>query len=508
MTLSKDHYVHLQNGRFNDHTETSAHDIDAMLQSYFASPSQHGLLLHFHGGLVAKDSGKEIAEKLTVRFGHNTHFVGFVWESGALETVKNNLNEIATEELFQRLLGKAVVWILKRLALDLESTKGISGKGVATNGVVNEVQVESEIRSWLNSTAAPSRHAPYDELEGELQPDQGTALEPDQADPEIQIDIESDGPLRVALDHVSNGQLGAPKMATSKGGFVTGSANTLMSEEGLAKLREPALSGAKGLLSSAKLALYVTKIVFRSVWRLSCGHGHGIYTTAVEEILREFYIGAAGKSFFWDRMKQDTHDAFGADEDLCGGTAFLKRLRQQMEANGHSPRITLSGHSTGAIYICHFLDAAAKWVPDLKFDVVLLAPAASCELFGKTVIKHKTRINGFRCFAMRDDLERNDRLVSLLYPRSLLYFVSGVVESSQSADVPLVGMQRYHSQKKPYKGAGMDEMARFFSAGPNRGVWSSSVGQPGLESEAAHHGDFDDDPKTLDSVAHILAERF
>lgn len=514
MTLSKLHYIHLENGRFNAKTETSAADLDTLLDTCFAAPPPNGLLIHFHGGLVPMQRGKAIAEKLTKRFEPATHVVGFVWESGFFEATKNNLGEIAKEELFQRLLGKVVVWALKRWVPGAEGFKsaGAAGfKGVGAGGVVNEVAVEAEIRAWLADGTSPTGRPPYEDREGEDEADEEAPVaEPTEADPEIQMDVEADGALGNALGQVSNRQLATPEIATTKGGFVRGSATTLMDEDGLAKLREPAVAGEKGLLSMLKLAFYVTKIVFRVVRRLVKGRGHGLYTTAVEEILREFYVGAVGKVFFWDRMKQDTRDAFGTDPD-CGGTAFLKRLAARVGAGQPAPQITLCGHSTGAIYVCHFLEAAAKWLPEVKFNVIFLAPAVTTELFGQTLDRHAGRIAHFRSFAMSDTLEKKDRLVPILYPRSLLYFVSGVVESKDSADVPLVGMKRYFSGQKPYTGKkmpGVDQVRGFLSVSPSAGVWSIATGSAGQESASANHGDFDDDAKTLDSIKHALAHGF
>ncbi len=512
MPLSKLNYVHLESGRFTAGTETSAEDIDTLLDSFFAAPPKEGLFLHFHGGLVSRTAGKEIAEKMVGRFGELAHVVGFVWESGFFETVPNNLKEIAKEELFQRLLIKVMTWALKKWAPGVDGLVGVEGlKGVESGGVVDELAMSARIRAWLETGVSADGRAPYDDVEAEWSIDGDQVAEPLAADVEITADIEQDPQLGEALAKVSNDQLAEPVAVTSKGGAVLGSTSTLMDEDALARLREPAVAGEKGILSTLKLAYYTTKIVYRVIRRMASGRGHGLYTTAVEEILREFYVGAVGTLLFWHPMQKDTIDAFGADPDLCGGTAFLKRLRDRLDAGEKVPRITLCGHSTGAIYICRFLAAAAHWLPDLRFDVIFLAPAVTSQLFAETLAAHRERIRGFRSFAMHDALEKRDRLVQILYPRSLLYFVSGVVESEKEADIPLVGMERFFSGNKPYTGAkmpGVDAVRLFLASDQHFGVWSEAKGTVGQETSSAKHGNFDDDPATLASIRSMLVNGF
>ena len=108
-----------------------------------------------------------------------------------------------------------------------------------------------------------------------------------------------------------------------------------------------------------KVAKAVTLVVIRVVRRFRTGRAHGGYVTVVEESLRELYVDKIGRTLWWDRMKTDTADAF-KDGPEYGGTAFLTELEAQLKGRAAHPKITLVGHSTGAIYICNFLKAAAK----------------------------------------------------------------------------------------------------------------------------------------------------
>src|ERR1051326_6028432 len=103
--------------------------------------------------------------------------------------------------------------------------------------------------------------------------------------------------------------------------------------------------------------------------------------------------------------------------------------------------ITLVGHSTGAVYINNLINRAAQALPNTKFNVVLLAPASRMDDFALVLGKHNNSIANFRMFSMTDASEAKDHLLGIIYPRSLLYFISGVLEGE--ADVPIVGMNRF-----------------------------------------------------------------
>jgi hypothetical protein len=109
---------------------------------------------------------------------------------------------------------------------------------------------------------------------------------------------------------------------------------------------------------------------------------------------------------------------------------------------------------------------------------------------------------------MRDDYEVQDCLVRGVYTRSLLYFISGVLEGE--ADMPLAGMHRYHSGIKPYNTPLLDEVRTFLTENVNHLVLSDSAkirpeSLPGFRSSSLTHGGFDDDPFTRASLKHIIA---
>ncbi|MCK7495131.1 MAG: hypothetical protein MZW92_31585 [Comamonadaceae bacterium] len=110
-----------------------------------------------------------------------------------------------------------------------------------------------------------------------------------------------------------------------------------------------------------------------------------------------------GKALQWNRMKQDTGGRLRARSSVHAGTALLARLRDAIARGMKLDRITLVGHSTGAIYIAHWLAHSRDYLPaTLKQDIVYLAPAITYDLFARTLDTHGARVGGFRLFGMQD----------------------------------------------------------------------------------------------------------
>jgi hypothetical protein len=230
-------------------------------------------------------------------------------------------------------------------------------------------------------------------------------------------------------------------------------------------------------------------------------------------------------------MKQNCDDAFFPDENRAG-TAMLKRIGAELDGGRKLKRITLVGHSTGAIYICEWLKAAnAVLANEVKFDVVFLAPAVTYARFGATLKQFGDRIRSFRMFAMHDQLERNDQVWGddltgkqdwrrFIYPSSLLYLVSGILESREAPDadpvdepdMPLVGMQRYFTGSGIYGAKDFPEVVQvrtWLAAHANSLVWSVADGVgDGLNCKCNDHGGFDNETNTLASLRHIVMSGF
>ncbi|MCB1035091.1 MAG: alpha/beta hydrolase, partial [Acidobacteria bacterium] len=477
------------------------------------------VVLHFHGGLVKKAKALAKAEELTpVYQAAGAHPVFFVWESGLLETLSHNLHEISKEKIFKILVKK----VLKHAAGKLFDT----GPAKSATGVL---QLPTDIEVAVELQKLEAGEEPYGHLKAPADLDDLTDPQEERFESELSADSQFSKEVEAIVAAAHPEQI----ETTAKGVTAVDrkSGRTLMSPEVIDELVEDRsqaeAAGAKGVLSTAKLVLKAGKILFRVVRRMRKGRGHGLYVTVVEEILRELYIANVG-SEVWGMMKKETADTFenAGKDPKRGGWLFVEELGR-LSQQGHRPEITLVGHSTGAVFICHLLAhvAAARQDPDHPLpadftfkNVVFLAPAVSCALFADTLDKYAKLMDSFRMFTMTDANESDDTLVKVIYPRSLLYFVSGVVERETNGagtfDLPLVGMERYFTDAGTYSMAEVATVRDYVQAKDTRAVWSDEDRGEGLASNSFSHSDFDEigqnpdgsERTTMKSVQHIIAQ--
>jgi hypothetical protein len=267
----------------------------------------------------------------------------------------------------------------------------------------------------------------------------------------------------------------------------------------------------------------IANVIASILRREATGHDHGMPNTVVEELLRAFFLGEVGASI-WTAMKDSTARAFLPDPERYVGTAMIKELVALYESGqaGKNARITLIGHSAGAVYISNFLKAMTMtlqgktYADSIRFDVILMAPAARVDLFADTLFAYGTLIRNCRIYEMSVALESTDILVDEpvirdLYTSSLLYFISGVLEDPDG-DTPILGMKRYFTGKKPFAPGqvrSIDTVSAFYSQHSHATVCSDTKSddpQPplGQRCTSHHHGGFPIDPGTLQSVCYLL----
>lgn len=520
--LDKNHCIHLKNGHFSPKTETQAADIGPLMGAFGASDSPSGLVVHFHGGLVSYASGKGIAQALTPVYKEaGAYPVFFVWEAGPLEAIFNNLGDIGQEKIFREWVRKAIEFVLRRLG-------GVIGsRGVAAS--VDPQAVAQVTDEWFKGSAGPVPYEDFVLLPGTDRTRAATTASAEALRMEIQANLEMDQRFREAIEAVSNGLLPPGEGVSTRGVGTRAATNTLMDPKALAEMVEAPAHGKRGVISLLKAAAAIAEVVFKVVGRFIAGRDHGLYGTVVEEVLRHFYVDKLGKCLLWNQMKKDTADAFMekvVQGNEPGGTMFLKALADHLAKigpGGPRPRVTLVGHSTGAVYICNLLAAAGRWLPPgFKFDIILLAPAISFARFSACMAANEKWVGGVRLFGMKDEVELKDAMAQgglgpvarLVYPHSLLYFVSGLLEDEEEdkPDHPILGMQRFYDRrdvfgKKEYPE--VEKTRKFFDAAPQRcAVWSVSNGEKGFATEARAHGDFDNDKATLASVRWLLRNGF
>jgi hypothetical protein len=473
--VSSDHKMILSSGRFSG---TRRLDLTTAMDRFMKTADSAVLAIHFHGGLVSEKNAEMIAERLLPVYADAGSYPLFViWQAGLWETLQNNWREIVQEDVVPILIERVLQFVMGKL----DQSPGEKGGDVE---LPTKFAVRDEIRDKQAIGVEPfsQRDPAAAGLEGGL-----TAAEERQ----FKSMLEQDSALSAA----------AVQLARDSGPDL----EPLLQEE-LDKARDTADAGEKGILSTASLVAAGLRVLGRVLRRFAARRDHGIYTTVVEEVVRELKGDLLG-GVIWKHMKKDTADAFDGSAEDRGGTALLAEINRIHEA-GNRPRILLIGHSTGAVYICHLLRKARSMLPDdVRFEVVFLAPACTFDLFHRTLADAGGRIAAFRSFGMADDLETRDAIFPPLYLRSLLYFVSGLVEAE--VDRPLVGMKRYHSGQAPFDAEPFPEIADALNrmdAFPAPWIWSENHGGPGRSTLSHKHGDFDNDAATLESVAHIIAK--
>ncbi|MBE0576874.1 MAG: hypothetical protein IH613_13375 [Desulfuromonadales bacterium] len=488
------HIIHLKNGRLAE--DTPFNHVQQLVSNAINHVGSGGIVVHFHGGLVSEAKGREIANRLTPVYQDAHAYPIFpVWESGLIETIINNFSQIAGESFFQTILLRARRIVGRKFAQD---------EGGRSVGVLPPVDFTLEEKALIDALGAeddsllPSDRVPTSQLTPLSATEQMT----------IEAELQQDAELLLVVQEVSNGLRNPNGIvldeATRSAAPVVASSATLMDPATADRLVDRPDPSSRGIISTAKLVKAIVKVAVRVTKRYISNRDHGFHATIVEEILREFYLANIGGAI-WSQMKQDTADSFGPNPQVFGGTALLTELAKGVQL-GAQPKVTLIGHSTGAVYISHLLKAADAILPeDFKFDILLLAPASTFDLLAETLTGQQERIGGFRMFTMADNKERQDRLVPFLYPHSLLYFVSGVVESY--ADIPIIGMQRFYDESnyEPGEFPNVECMRRYIRNMADWVVWSTGLGP---HCKAVSHGDFDDDPTTLLSIKNILRNGF
>lgn len=531
--MDKLHYIHSRAGRIGGRADTSPDDIDAIVGALTNDPRKH-LVLHFHGGLVSKEAGLATATKLFPIYSPSPSSGGypifFVWESGAWETIRNNLAELADEPVFKQLLRKLLQYSLEQVGASNPSGTGRSVPQATFGSRALEAKAELEA-FW----AAPSKATiPFHGCDPMASQGQARSAVTAVDEGEIQADIEGDLELQNAIATLPDMPPGA-RSALAPGAIEHRSPFSEIAAREFSKE-----SATRGLVELYAVAKYLARVLRGVLGRYSSGRDHGLYATCVEEIVRGFDVVGSrlnewAKALEWNRMKMDTSDAFGPNPNVHAGTALLARLRAAIAAGLKINRITLVGHSTGAIYIAHWLEACSRYLSETtpKQDVVFLAPAITYDLFAETLRDHGARIGKFRMFAMHDEIERDDQVWGqdhdlpggkdwrrFVYPSSLLYLVSGILESKKAddgkwvdePDMPLVGMERYFANSSTYQNANfpsIGEVRRWLNSASQSIVWSKASGQAiGLNCDCIDHGGFYDNESMLKSLRHTVGAGF
>ncbi|NID14495.1 alpha/beta hydrolase [Luteibacter yeojuensis] len=515
----KDHYLVSANGRLGNPPQSAVSEVVRILDLAIGQAPEKGLVIHFHGGLVAREYAlNDIAARLAPRYARaGAYPLFFVWESGLKEAILNNRQDLLKDPAFRELVKKVSEWVLKKVSF----SGGISFKGTGGRSIDDEDTFRAEYDQWFDGQrdAPPVEDADIAGAPGATA--RAAAGEPniDLLASDIEQQLDNDPAFKQAMAEAFNAANPPQVDVSTKGAGTTKRAAVLhLSQDALDEMFPPDVPAAEGQVKTrgfftwAKVAYFVAKIVIAVVKRFRAGRDHGVYCTIVEEVMRSAFGGLLGAAV-WNAMKKDTKDSFDQGPDTCG-YLVVQKLKAMEDEGKRFKKITLIGHSTGAIYICNFLDAAKAAGLETPVRVVFLAPAITCERFAAAIHVHEaTYLQDFRMFAMHDTRETADQMFRPLYTHSLLYFVSGLLEGSVSPsgrwtgtlDMPLVGMERFFTGKTFDNDASVKRVRSFLNAKPQRMVWSKAAGAgPGLNSDSGRHGDFDNDAPTLTSLEDII----
>ncbi|MHC2282884.1 hypothetical protein ACVME8_009527 [Bradyrhizobium diazoefficiens] len=460
-----------QDGTFSPTGQLSSipADIDRLVDELLRETSQ--LVLHFHGGLVSEESGLKTADAMAANY-REIPSLSIVWETGLVETLRDNILGITKTKAFQKTLS----WVLAKAGSgDLGGAKGATTQGaldptsiealLSTEEGTRELDAITAAQAKATESSATAKGVTDDDLDE-------AAIASD-----IEYDFSSDPSLPELIDS------GAPGSAPIR-------------------RRIDMDEGAMGFTVTG-VALFIARVVVSVVRRYRSKTHHDPLPTCVEELLRAAYLADAGK-FAWDAMKTKAQRMWlddGANPGIDGhGGGYLLRCLERLQSSKPDFKIDVVGHSAGSIAICEMLAAIDANQRKVKLrNIVFLAPAVRFDLFARWIPRGPRAFQRFRMFTMMDEWEKLDQLIGSIYPRSLLYLVSGCFEDRP--DDAIVGMARFLREPTTSAGRDYNDVRKWLNL-DNRLVYSPSDdgAGDGLRTRAEHHGDFDDDQHTLGSL--------
>ena len=445
------HDIVLLDGRFSG--ATTAGDLAKAFDNFREQgPSGH-LCVFFHGGLVSQADGLNTAASLIKGYTDSGAYpFFFIWNSGLLTTIRELLQPHHDNPAFVRAANHAVKYVSAKIAAELDTDRSLELHRKATRarkaGPLSLEELEQYAERFDRAWA---RHTG------------------------VQLSCSSG-----ELDRFAKWLTSLEKSAPARRRL----------------FRVKKWKGSKNPLA-------------RIIHRFNTGHAHGLYTTVIEELFIAAQVNEFVGEKIWGEMKKFIDDSFAADS-MAGGTAFLNHL---CEIWRKTPglRVTLIGHSAGAIYVQRFIEALDARLPASsthQVEVVLLAAAMTFERMNAGVASLRKRVSALRVFGLSDKTEGSYWEVPGVYNKSLLYIVSSLCESDPDADQPLVGMQRYWAGKPPYLAPDISAITTLIE--PVRAVWAptASDAKPGYQSHAKKHGCVPEDPDTNRSVCFTLRNGF
>jgi hypothetical protein len=509
--------LYLRDGKYDG---MARNDVAATFARFRSQTATNRLALFFHGGLVDKASGQQSAANEYLAYSAYTFPLFFIWESGAQEVLAHHLPLIFAETIFGRVLSHATSLIESKLP---------SAMGSAPPG-------GSAVAAPLALVGAPLSQIVVTSA------DIDAFMTAIKNDPQIQNEavaiargsesvdsLLARGPAASSLSLSPRTMLSPEVVSSVRGAFLQANSDSIGTVESMSALPFSIGGAIQAAWAVAKAAV---PVIVNCIRRFVEGRDHGVPCTIVEEILRALYLANFG-SAVWEEMKKETEDAFGADSNTFGGTAVVEEICKLVQDKPKTV-FTLVGHSTGGVYIGNFLQhvdqaLTAQGDTTTAFDIVLMAPANTADFYVATYAK---RVRGIRIFQMTDAAEQQDHLLSRdsgpedpsilgkIYPRSLLYLVSGVCEyfeghagsghrALDGYDMPILGMDRFFALTNTFSSEDYPSLSLIrveFPSTPAATKYArvlsptDSSAAPGFRCTSEKHGNFPGDAEMIESM--------
>ncbi len=196
-----------------------------------------------------------------------------------------------------------------------------------------------------------------------------------------------------------------------------------------------------------------------------------------------------GGKVLWDEMKEN---AIGCTRNRRGAARLLAGHLVDALKAGEIDEIHLAGHSAGSILHAELARHLVSLGVKIK-SVSLWAPACTLELFNEAYrpLIENGDIEAFDIYTLDDATERDDDCAQI-YHKSLLYLVSAALE------------KRGRNVLTGFDGEPLLGLARDVGRHVPKGFWVKSrhwyLAPASGNSNARHHGDFDNDGETLTST--------
>lgn len=480
MSLEKIYYVNAgKDGTFADsgHVKSSPNDVNELFH-HLEETDIEKLIIYFHGGLVSEQNGLAAAAVMKNYFADPTskrHVVSFVWETGPMEIIREHLaglKSLKTDEFFEEISRIVIKLVGRRLNLD-DSAKGGSGAYLSDETIALEKQ----------------KLAPFEELD----------INQDAKGGFTELEIQNELVYMAKLEQEANFLIRSSKPK----------AKEILTSE-FENTKDKSVRGL-GIVAVAK---FIGSITLAVIKRYIHKTQHDFYPTIMEEAFRKFYIAKLG-SWGWNEIKQKSADMFKSNEgregdNLYVGTYFFSKLNtliEQRKAAGKTLDIELIGHSAGTIVICDLLHTTPNQFTSTSYNnVFFLAPACRTDVFLEKGKKAKETgvFKHFKMFTMKDEVEKKDHCIPVLYTRSLLYLISGLFE--EETDAKIMGLHEHLKGEGRY--AEFEELKSlkdFMSE--NKIVLSVDELNPdeSIRSASIKHGNFDNDHITLQSILKTIS---